>query len=194
MPDSNQSQHVWELRLLCGAASDLSQQNEGLAGQCQAKNQDVQVLFVTGGCFFTHCPGRGRAAVASPWVAEHTELYPLPFLKWSPGKGAGPALSLGSAKWHCQEKWSKEGITAWRGSGMLCRAGGVSVYPPHMHICSAWTMDMLLFCHCCCFSFRSFMEKQINVCFLLSPGRGGRALCSFLCKIYLTLGILCFKQ
>lgn len=34
----------------------------------------------------------------------------------------------------------------------------------------------------------------MNVCPLHSPGRGGSALCSFLCKICPALGILCLKQ
>lgn len=80
------------------------------------------------------------------------------------------------------------------GSGMLCRAVDVSMHSSHMHICRAWTVDMLRFSHCCCFSFCSLMEKQMNVCPLLSLGRGGRALRSFLCKTCPTLGILCLKQ
>lgn len=138
-------------------------------------------------------PGRKprcAGAVCDRWVL----FPPLPLLKLSTGKGAGPALSAGSAKWQCQEKWSKERITAWSGSGILCRAGDVSVHPPPMHICGAWTVDMVPFCHCWCFSFCSFMEKQMNVCPLHSPAMGGSALCSFLCKICPAFRILCLKQ
>lgn len=116
----------------------------------------------------------------------------MPPLKWSTGKGAGPALSVGSAKWHCQGKGKRRDHCV-SGSGILCRAVDMSVHPPHMHICNAWTVDILPFCCCCCFSFWSFMEKQMN-CPLVSPWRGGRALCSFLCKVCPALGILCLKQ
>lgn len=95
---------------------------------------------------------------------------------------------------HCVE-WQCFPALKWQWDTLQSRGSvSASVHPPHMHICAAWAVDMVPFCHCCCFSFCSFMEKQMNVCPLPSPGRGGRALCSFLCKICPALGILCLKQ
>lgn len=143
----------------------MSQWNEGLAGQCQ----DVQVLFVTGGCFspIVH-------AVASPWLAEHKELYPLPLLKWSPGKGAGPALSVGSAKWHCPEKWSKEGISVWRGRGCNAELGMcLCILPTCTSIVPApWT--------CCPSATAAAFPSVTNKCLSSAQSREGRRALMFI--------------
>lgn len=75
----------------------------GKTPRCAGVLCDTWVLFPTA------YAGEERA-VASPLVAECKEFYPLPLLKWSSEKGAGPALSVGSAKGHCQGKWSEAGI------------------------------------------------------------------------------------